>query len=239
MKVFLEIGYTNSKFYLDNSEELTVVANSSFDLEDYLHHFDFVNNKLYVLNNNNKLNSLLMSFKNQTNYFLFDHYVHHLALKINPNINQDELGDDLRFLIYYLGEHNAQDIALMSDGSCLVTIVKQDDVINSVSINLGLKTSLDVIHRNYGLTTNRMFFNSYGTNTNDALALGEYLMFKGVLTTTLENFNLKECLIILCGNGFNENWINQFQDTTKLKLNYIPDLVIRTFRAWCLKSLSN
>lgn len=236
MKVFLEIGYTNLKFVNDNSEEITLLSSSTSNLEHFLNRFDFINNKLYVLNNNSKLISLLNSFKSQNNYFLFDHNINHLDLKINPDINYDELGDDLRFLIYYLNQIENKDVVLMSDGSCLVTIVKQDHLINSISINLGLSTSLEVINSKFGLTTNRVFFNQYGTNTNDALALGEYLMFKGILMSTLENFHIKDSLVILCGNGFNEEWINNFKGTTKLKINYCPNLVLKTFRKWCLEN---
>lgn len=234
MKVFLEIGYTNFKFVNDNSEEIILLPSSTNDLEHFLNHFDFTNDKLYILSNNTQLVNLLSSFKHINNYFLFDHNINHLNLKINPDIDYDELGDDLRFLIYYLNQIENKDIVLMSDGSCLVTIVKQDHLINSISINLGLSTSLEVINNKFGLETNRVFFNQYGTNTNNALALGEYLMFKGILMSTLENFRIKDSLIVLCGNGFNKEWINSFKDTTKLKIEYYPNLVLKTFRKWCL-----
>lgn len=234
MKVFLEIGYTNLKVATDNNNEITLLSSSTSNLEHFLNRFDFINNKLYVLNNNSKLISLLDSFKSYNNYFLFDHNINHLNLKINPDINYDELGDDLRFLIYYLNQIENKDVVLMSDGSCLVTIVKQDHLVNSISINLGLSTSLEVINNKFGLATNRVFFNQYGTNTNNALALGEYLMFKGILMSTLENFHITDSLIVLCGNGFNKEWINSFKNTTKLKIEYYPNLVLKTFRKWCL-----
>lgn len=236
MKVFLEIGYTNFKVITDNNEEIILSSSSTYNLERFLNYFDFVNDRLYILNNNINLVGLLNSFKHLNNYFLFDCKVNHLNLKISPNINYDELGDDLRFLIYYLSQIKNKDAVLMSNGSCLVTMVKQDHLVNSISINLGLSTSLEVINSKFGLTTNRVFFNQYGTNTNDALALGEYLMFKGILMSTLENFHIKDSLVILCGNGFNEEWINNFKGTTKLKINYCPNLVLKTFRKWCLEN---
>lgn len=168
---------------------------------------------------------------------MFDHKINNLNLKISSDINTNELGDDLRFLIYYLGQQKQKNIILMSNGSCLVTIVKKDDLVQSISINLGTSTSLNVMKNTYQLDTNKLFFNGYGTNTNDALALGEYLMLKGILMTTLENFHIRKSSIILCGNGYDENWLNNFKTTTKLKFQYQPNLVLKTFRTWCLNNL--
>lgn len=233
MKIFAEIGYSNLKVIIDSNKDAMLFPITLPKLKEFMSNFNFDEDQLFILNNNKNFQDYLISFKQDKNYFLFDKKVNSLDINVSPDININELGNDLYFLVYYLSQLERQNAILISHGSCLVTIVKKSGVVVSASINLGLSTSLEVMQEKYHLTTDGNFFNGNGTNTDKAISLGEFLIFKGLIDATTKHFNVSNNQLILCGNGLSPIWLEQFKTATNYDFINQPFLVLETFRTWC------
>lgn len=232
MKIFIDVGYTNFKVTKedDNIDIINVKK-----LEQFFNDFDFDNNQLFVLNNN--VNYELMFKKNSNrNLFVFDATKYPDQFYLPNNFAKTEIGNDIWFMIYYLNTLSSTDAILVSSGSCLVSVVKKNSMVHSVTINLGIDKSYSCLNEQFNFSCEPKFFCGPATNTPESIKLGTYNLVNGLVLVNKENFHLSNPQIIFCGNGFNLEWKTNLQ---KKYSNFIFDnnLVLHVFRKWCLDNL--
>lgn len=229
MKFFIDIGNTNFKI-CDENDLVKIFSVNEFD--NFLKSFNFKEHQLYVLNNNLKCDEILKEFLND-HLFIFDIKKYQEQFVVSKKFHQNEIGNDLWFLIYYLNKISCDDVIMISSGSCLVSIVKKQNQICSISINLGISNTNLTLRDKFNLQTSQRINDESGTATDLCISLGNYCLINGVIQTNTEIFSLHNPQIVVCGNDWDDNCTKKIIEkypTTILKNN----LVLSTFKNWCL-----
>lgn len=235
-KVYLEIGYSNIKSITNTSKNIDICIANKTNLKKILDYYLKQKNDIFVLSNNEQLNKLFLQFKKYKNIFLFNIKNYQSQFLIPKKFNLNELGNDLIFLIHYLQSLPHENIILVSNGSCIVTIIKKDGNIDSISINSGIFANKKILENYYNLKSNFIFYDKSASNTNDSICLGYYLMINGIINESSKFINSVDLNYVFCGNGFDTKYKNYLLSKYN-PINIDNNLVLKLFEQWCLNNL--
>lgn len=236
-KIYIEIGYTNFKIKKNN--EITIVNNHQHfkQLKLIIKFYTSRKYKIYILNNNLNVSKKIDKWKRKFNFFLFDKYLYANTFNIPNYFQINQIGEDLIFLLNYLMNLTEKNIILMSAGTALVSIVKRNNKINSISINLGIENQVDAINKKLNWTIKNEFTNRYNLNsTNNAVNLGIFNCINGIIKQIQSQNPQTFYNFIFCGNGFDLKWSNFLLKTYK-PLVLDNNFVLNLFSEWVNNNL--
>ena len=235
--IYIEIGYTNFKIKINNN--ISVIRNEYpyKSLKQTLFNLSKLGNDIYILNNNLQVLPKLLKWQKKLNFFLFDKYEHSNKMQIPSSLKLEQTGEDIIFLLDYLLKLPSKNVILMSAGSALVTIIKKDNKINSVAINLGIENQIITINEKLHWSIKNRFVTEFDlTKPDSAVNLGIFNCVNGTIKqiqNTHKNINYQ---LVFCGNGFDINWTKYLLKTYKpLKLD--NNLVLNLFSEWVKHNL--
>lgn len=236
-KIYIEIGYTNFKTKINNNISVTRNEYPYKLLKQTLFNLSKLGNDIYILNNNLQMLPKLLKWQKKLHFFLFDKYKHSNNMKISNLFKLEQMGEDIIFLLDYLLKSSLKNVILMSAGTALVTIIKKDNKINSVAINLGIENQIIAINKKLHWSIKNQFVSEFNlTNPDSAVNLGVFNCVNGTIQqiqNTHKNINYQ---LVFCGNGFDVNWAKYLLKTYKpLKLD--NNLVLNLFSEWVKHNL--
>lgn len=229
--IFIEIGNTNIKFVKDTIDEIVVLPATRKNLIKV----SKLNEQKFILNSNHKFDLFFSKKKLKQKYWLFNIDNYKSDFNFFENIDINEIGYDLLFLSLFIKTKINSDCLLISNGTCLTSILKLNNKIVSISIGLGFNTANLILKNKFGFIYQQDLKIKFGNNTNNAINLHQIYTIDGIIEVNkkiLDN-NFK---IILTGNGFNNEWF-EYVSSKYQNVDFIANLTLLMFREWILKKI--
>lgn len=226
--LYLDIGNTNIKYCFDDDKIYTVDSNLyelSYIFDKYLH-----NHNIYLINVNFELNKFIKENTNK-NLFIFDKEKYHNEFNLQKKFDYKEIGDDIYFMINFLIESNLSNYLLVSYGTYTVYLIIKNNLIESIQIELGNDAINKFLANKFDLEFFKLKPNLVnGNNTINAINSATYFRTIGTIEEIKKYYKFSNNEIIFCGNGISNTITNNFQDC-----NVINNLVLLSFKKWCIK----
>lgn len=236
-RIFIEIGYTN--FKIKNNNKIILINNCKFfkSLKSIIKFYINQKYEIYILNNNLRMTKKLLKLKTKFNLFLFDKFLYTNTFNIPSFFQIGELGEDLIFLLDYLMNSSEKNIILLSSGTTIVSIIKKNNIIDSIMINLGIENQINTINKKLNWSIQNQFTNKYIFNsTNNAVNLGIFTLINGIIKQIQFQNQDKNFKFIFCGNGFDSKW-KKFLLKTYHPIIFDNNLVLNLFIDWVNNNL--
>lgn len=220
MKIYVDVGNTNIKI-LDNNE--LYILNVNIINIEYLITKYKTYEWIIIFTNKNKqefidvLTDSNINFKNIVNNDLID-------VKLNKNINRDEIGIDILLSSKYLNDNNG---VIIINGTVLLSVLIINSCIESVSLQMGTHEQNKFINNILNLNDNYEFTPNLGTNTHLSMNLGNFLNVNGIINYYYSNYNVQN--FVLTGNGFKNMEIKNFVNSN-YKIEFIDNLVLKMLK---------
>ena len=217
MKIYVDVGNTNIKI-LDNNE--LYILNVNIINIEYLITKYKTYEWIIIFTNKNKqefidvLTDSNINFKNIVNNDLID-------VKLNKNINRDEIGIDILLASKYLNDNNG---VIIINGTVLLSVLIINSCIESISLQMGTHEQNKFINNILNLNDNYEFTPNLGTNTHLSMNLGNFLNVNGIINYYYSNYNVQN--FVLTGNGFKNMEIKNFVNSN-YKIEFIDNLVLK------------
>lgn len=217
MKIYLDIGNSNIKLFVNNELFLYKVTINKFtELIEKYKSYDWI----IIITNRHKrkfldlLNRNHINFKNIVSLDLNN-------VLINKDININEIGVDILLASKYLNNKNG---VIIINGTALISIYVNNSRIESVSIQAGITKQNNFLNSLLFLKNNYKFSSKFGTNTKKAIELGNFFNVSGIINYYCEKYNIQN--FVLTGNGFSQSDVNNFL-SKKYNIEYVENLVLK------------
>lgn len=217
MKIYLDIGNSNIKLFVNNKLFLYKVTINKFtELIEKYKSYDWI----IIITNRHKrkfldlLNRNHINFKNIVSLDLNN-------VLINKDININEIGVDILLASKYLNNKNG---VIIINGTALISIYVNNSRIESVSIQAGITKQNNFLNSLLFLKNNYKFSSKFGTNTKKAIELGNFFNVSGIINYYCEKYNIQN--FVLTGNGFSQSDVNNFL-SKKYNIEYVENLVLK------------
>lgn len=217
MKIYLDIGNSNIKLFVNNKLFLyKVTINIFIELIEKYKSYDWI----IIITNRHKrkfldlLNRNHINFKNIVSLDLNN-------VLINKDININEIGVDILLASKYLNNKNG---VIIINGTALISIYVNNSRIESVSIQAGITKQNNFLNSLLFLKNNYKFSSKFGTNTKKAIELGNFLNVSGIINYYCEKYNIQ--YFVLTGNGFSQSDVDNFL-SKKYNIEYVENLVLK------------
>lgn len=217
MKIYLDIGNSNIKLFVNNKLFLyKVTINRFIELIEKYKSYDWI----IIITNRHKrkfldlLNRNHINFKNIVSLDLNN-------VLINKDININEIGVDILLASKYLNNKNG---VIIINGTALISIYVNNSRIESVSIQAGITKQNNFLNSLLFLKNNYKFSSKFGTNTKKAIELGNFFNVSGIINYYCEKYNIQ--YFVLTGNGFSQSDVNNFL-SKKYNIEYVENLVLK------------
>lgn len=217
MKIYLDIGNSNIKLFVNNKLFLYKVTINKFtELIEKYKSYDWI----IIITNRHKrkfldlLNRNHINFKNIVSLDLNN-------VLINKDISINEIGVDILLASKYLNNKNG---VIIINGTALISIYVNNSRIESVSIQAGITKQNNFLNSLLFLKNNYKFSSNFGTNTKKAIELGNFFNVSGIINYYCEKYNIQ--YFVLTGNGFSQSDVNNFL-SKKYNIEYVENLVLK------------
>ena len=216
MKIYLDIGNSNIKLFVNNKLFLyKVTINRFIELIEKYKSYDWI----IIITNRHKgkfldlLNRNHINFKNIVSLDLNN-------VLINKDININEIGVDILLASKYLNNKNG---VIIINGTALISIYINNSRIESVSIQAGIAKQNNFLNSLLFLKNNYKFSSKLATNTKQAIELGNFFNVSGIINYYWEKYNIQ--YFVLTGNGFSQSDVDNFL-SKKYNIEYVENLVL-------------
>ena len=217
MKIYLDIGNSNIKLFVNNKLFLyKVTINRFIKLIEKYKSYDWI----IIITNRHKgkfldlLNRNHINFKNIVSLDLNN-------VLINKDININEIGVDILLASKYLNNKNG---VIIINGTALISIYINNSRIESVSIQAGIAKQNNFLNSLLFLKNNYKFSSKLATNTKQAIELGNFFNVSGIINYYCEKYNIQ--YFVLTGNGFSQSDVDNFL-SKKYNIEYVDNLVLK------------
>ena len=217
MKIYLDIGNSNIKLFVNNKLFLyKVTINRFIELIEKYKSYDWI---IIITNKHKKkfldlLNRNHINFKNIVSLDLNN-------VLINKDININEIGVDILLASKYLNNKNG---VIIINGTALISIYINNSRIESVSIQAGIAKQNNFLNSLLFLKNNYKFSSKLATNTKQAIELGNFFNVSGIINYYCEKYNIQ--YFVLTGNGFSQSDVDNFL-SKKYNIEYVENLVLK------------
>ncbi len=217
MKIYLDIGNSNIKLFVNNKLFLyKVTINRFIELIEKYKSYDWI---IIITNKHKKkfldlLNRNHINFKNIVSLDLNN-------VLINKDININEIGVDILLASKYLNNKNG---VIIINGTALISIYINNSRIESVSIQAGIAKQNNFLNSLLFLKNNYKFSSKLATNTKQAIELGNFFNVSGIINYYCEKYNIQ--YFVLTGNGFSQSDVDNFL-SKKYNIEYVDNLVLK------------
>ncbi len=217
MKIYLDIGNSNIKLFVNNKLFLyKVTINRFIELIEKYKYYDWI---IIITNKHKKkfldlLNRNHINFKNIVSLDLNN-------VLINKDININEIGVDILLASKYLNNKNG---VIIINGTALISIYINNSRIESVSIQAGIAKQNNFLNSLLFLKNNYKFSSKLATNTKQAIELGNFFNVSGIINYYSEKYDIQ--YFVLTGNGFSQSDVDNFL-SKKYNIEYVENLVLK------------
>lgn len=227
LNLYLDIGNTNIKYCFDD-EKIIIAKSNIFELSKIFNNY-LVTHNIYLINVNYELNEFIKQ-NTSKNLFVFDKKEYYKEFNIPSKFNYKEIGHDIYFMINYLNELNSKNSLLISYGTYNVYIIKKNNIIESIQIELGNSIINNFLANKFNLDTTQLIPNLMDVrNTLDSINSSSYFRIIGTIEFIKKYYELNDSEIIFCGNNIDKIINNNFCDS-----QIFHNLVLISFKKWCV-----